>query len=836
MTLVPAALVLAAHGSERRPRGRLALPRRLEAAAPGAPAAARRHLGAVVPATSARRPVERAAERADRRGAEVAAYGPESAAADRAGARRGAAGRRRAAGRACRSGVAGQLESTDADDAAGPRTAALRTAVRSQALGDADGAAPLWVVTRGAVTTDRLETGSPTPRRRASGASAGSPRWSTRGRWGGLVDLPDGPPTTRGRARLAGCLRPPAARTRSRSAASGVFVRRLVRAPAATGRTAGWSPRGTVLVTGGTGALGAHVARWLAARAAPSTSCCSSRRGPDAPGAAELRAELDRARAPRDGRRLRRRRPGRAGPVLAGSPPTHPLDRASCTPPASWTTASLDGLTADRLDAGAAPPRSTRPAHLHELTRDLDLSRVRPVLLGRRHVGSAGQGNYAAANAFLDALAEHRRAAGLPATSLAWGPWAGGGMAADGAAGRPRCGAARMPPMDPASRIDRPRSSAARRTATPPLVVADVDWDPFAAGVRRRPPQPAARRRPRGAGCPPTATTPGPPTAGAAGLAGRAPRRAARGGPRARPLARPGARPGRRRPRLRRARTRSTPTGAFQDLGFDSLTAVELRNRLAAATGLRLPATLVFDHPTADRARRATCAPSSSAPPRHAAAPPPRPRRRPPTTSRSRSSAWAAASPAASHSPEDLWQLVADGARRDRRLPRPTAAGTSTTLYDPDPDRAGTTYTREGGFLHDAGRVRRRLLRHLARARRWRWTRSSGCCWRPPGRRSSAPASTRTSLRGSRTGVFVGAMRPGLRRPAARRRPRTSRATSSPATRRSVVSGRVAYTFGLEGPAVTVDTACSSSLVALHLAAQALRAASARWRWPAASP
>ena len=144
-------------------------------------------------------------------------------------------------------------------------------------------------------------------------------------------------------------------------------------------------------------------------------------------------------------------------------------------------------------------------------------------------------------------------------------------------------------------------------------------------------------------------------------------------------------------------------------------------------------------------------------------------------------------------------------------------------LYDPDPDHAGTSYARAGGFLYDAAEFDPGSS-GSARARRWRWTRSSGCCWRSPGRRWSGPASTRPPLRGTRD-----------RRVRRRRRLRgygigrageparleghllTGNATS-------VLSGRVSYTLGLEGPAVTVDTACSSSLVALHLACQALRA------------
>ena len=175
--------------------------------------------------------------------------------------------------------------------------------------------------------------------------------------------------------------------------------------------------------------------------------------------------------------------------------------------------------------------------------------------------------------------------------------------------------------------------------------------------------------------------------------------------------------------------------------------------------------------------------------------------------------------------PRTCGELVADGRRRDRRTSRPTAAGTSSGSTTPTRTSRAPRYARDGGFLHDAADFDAGVLRDLARARRWRWTRSSGCCWRRPGRRSSGPGIDPASLRGSQhRRVRRRRSYHDYARPAAPRRRRRRGLPAAPAPPAASLSGRVAYTLGLEGPAVTVDTACSSSLVALHLAAQALRA------------
>ncbi|MFI8932078.1 type I polyketide synthase [Streptomyces sp. NPDC053474] len=685
----------------------------------------------------------------------------------------------------------------------------LLTLALVQALGDERVDAPLWVATRGAVSVSASDRTADADAAAVWGlgrvAALELPE-----RWGGLVDLPEAA-DTRAVARLAQVLAAPAAEDQVAVRGSGVFARRLERAPLDAVTAGEWTPSGTALVTGGTGALGGHVARWLAEQGARHL-VLTSRRGADAPGAAELRAELEGLGAEvtiaacdvADRDALAR--------LLAEIPAEAPLTGVFHTA-GVLDDGVLDGLTAERF-ATVFRPKVQAAVNLHELTRDsehLTAFVLFSSLTGT--VGAPGQGNYAAANAFLDALAERRRAAGLPAVSLAWGPWAGGGMAADDDS-EERMRRAGLPVMDPARATQALRLAAAHGGQAA-LVVADVVWDRFLDGFTATRhstlfddlPEVAALRAARPAG-PSEAEQPDLKRQLAA-------------------LPRPDA----ERALLDLVRTHAATVlghggvdavpsdGAFKGLGFDSLTSVEFRNRLGAATGLTLPATLVFDHPSphavadylsglliGDEITDAT--PTAPVPSVRADDEP--------IAIVSMSCRF----PGGVRGPEDLWRLVADGV--DALGEFPAGRGWDTrSLYDPDPATPGSTYARQGGFLSDAGDFdadffgisprealamdpQQRLLLETS----WELFERAGI--------------DAAALRGSRTGVFAGTNGQDyldLLKDA----PDGAEGYIGTGNAASVVSGRLSYAFGFEGPALTVDTACSSALVALHLAAQALR-------------
>ncbi|MFI9818285.1 type I polyketide synthase [Saccharothrix variisporea] len=551
-----------------------------------------------------------------------------------------------------------------------------------------------------------------------------------------------------------------------------VLVPRLVRADAGDVTPGlGLDPDGTVVVTGGTGGLGALVARHLARRHGVTNLLLLSRRGLDAPGAAELAAELG-ARvaavdvADRDA----------LAAVLAGERITAVVHAAGVLDDA--TTTALTDEQVDRVLAAKA----LAARHLHELVGRVDafvlFSSVSGVL------GTAGQANYAAANTYLDALAAHRRSLGLPATSLAWGLWAAGMGEGLGEADLARWARSGIAPLD----AERGLALFDRAVSTGPALLVPAALAPsrFDGDVVPAPLRGLVRRRPAAAPAPrATALT----EASALELV-RATAAAALGHADARAV---------------------DPERAFRDQGFDSLAGVDLRNRLIAATGLRLPTTLVFDHPTpvalaahlvagTGRKSAATTAVRADEPIAIVG--------------------MACRYPGGVRSPQDLWRLVTEG--RDAITGFPTNRGWDLdALYDPDPDRLGTSYTREGGFLHDAdlfdnaffGMSPREALatdpqQRLLLETAWEAFEDAGI----------DPAA----LRGSRTGVFTGVMYDDY----ASRLPDTPDEVEGfllAGNTSSVISGRLAYTYGLEGPAITVDTACSSSLVALHLAANALR-------------
>ncbi|WP_305144081.1 type I polyketide synthase, partial [Streptomyces sp. EN23] len=564
-----------------------------------------------------------------------------------------------------------------------------------------------------------------------------------------------------------------------------------------TGLRAGFPD--SVLITGGTGGLGAAVARHLAGQHGVGELVLVSRRGPEAPGAETLCAELTAlgARVTAVAADVSDRN------AVAALFADHPV-RGVVHAAGVLADGLVESMTPDRLDA-VFRPKADAAWHLHELGGDLDTFIL--FSSATSAIDATAQGNYAAANVFLDALAAHRRARGLPAQSLAWGFWSEDGMgtrleAADLARVH-RTGIASLPTDEALELLDTAIATgepnvAPVRLDTSVLRTREEELPVVLTDLVRRPKSRVRAEADRN-------TTPF--RTKLVGLA-----------------------ESEREPYvLDLVRTQIAhvlghagaqdiePRRAFTDFGFDSLTAVEFRNKVAAATGLKLPSTIVFDYPTpsafagfllAEALDEVQEDAADAAGPLHAVD------ADDPVVIVGMSCRY----PGGVESPEDLWHMVAEGI--DGMSGFPTDRGWDLEALDGS--APGQSYTDQGGFLEGAADFDADFFgisprEALAMDPQQRLLLEAS--WEAFERAGIDPHS----LRGSDTGIFAGVMY----------RDYGSTLTSVPdellgyfgnGTLNSVATGRVAYTFGLEGPAITVDTACSSSLVAMHWAAQSLRA------------
>jgi acyl transferase domain-containing protein len=367
-----------------------------------------------------------------------------------------------------------------------------------------------------------------------------------------------------------------------------VLVPRLARASSnVQTRPPSWDTNGTVLITGGTGTLGRLFARHLVTKHGARNLLLVSRRGPDAPGAADLVAELSGLGAEVTVAACEVADRAALSALLTGIPANHPLTGVVHAA-GILADGLVSGMTPERLDA-VLRPKLDAAWSLHDLTRDLGLSAFVLFSSIMGTIGNAGQGNYAAANVFLDALAQYRRATGLPATSLAWGFWGErsemtGDLDDADIARMARTGLKPLPSNEGVALFDA-AFAAGEVTAT----LAALDLDRLRARAKQASLPEVLRGLVRARRAATAVTAIGSTLADR--LAGRPTEEVNRElldlvcSHTATVLGHAGA--GSVRPDV-----------AFRKLGVDSLSAMELRNRLNDVTGLRLSSTVVFDHPT----------------------------------------------------------------------------------------------------------------------------------------------------------------------------------------------------------------------------------------------
>ncbi|WP_437050451.1 SDR family NAD(P)-dependent oxidoreductase [Streptomyces sp. enrichment culture] len=587
-------------------------------------------------------------------------------------------------------------------------------------------------------------------------------------------------------------------------------VSRLVRAtpdtPAATGFES-WDPQDTLLITGGTGALATLIAEHLVTHHGIRTLALASRSGATATGATTLTQHLTDLGAHVTLHTCDVGDPTQVTELINTLPHLKGIIHTAGT----LNDATLTNQTPTHLDT-TLTPKADAAWHLHQATTHLDLTHFILYSSAAATLDGAGQANYAAANAFLDALAHHRTRHGLPAHSLGWGLWAQKSdmtthLTEADVAQLARSGVLGLSAEEGAALFDIAVSGSA-----PVLLPVRLDLKALRDRPGGLPPLLSGLVRPVARRAMASAAADGDDT-----LAHRLLRMPA---------------PERRRLLLGLVRTHVAgilghdgaeavdPERAFRDLGFDSLASVALRNRLGAAVGIRLPVTLVFDHPTPAALAEFLLAGVGGADEPREAAP-----ARPAGTVPDEPIAIVGMScrfPGGVTSPEELWELLAEG--RDGVSTFPADRGWDLAeICDTNGVRPNTSHAIEGGFLYNAADFDAEFFgisprEALATDPQQRLLLEAS--WEALERAGLDPHA----LRGSRTGVFTGIMYHDY----------ASRLGNSPVPEGvdaylgngslgSVASGRVSYTLGLEGPAVTVDTACSSSLVALHLAVQALR-------------
>ncbi|WP_410641658.1 type I polyketide synthase [Amycolatopsis sp. lyj-346] len=653
---------------------------------------------------------------------------------------------------------------------------------------------PVWAVTSGAVSVGRSDAVSSAAQTMTWGfgrvAALEYPSW-----WGGLVDVPatvDARAAIRLRDVLAGGEDQVAIRS------SGVFARRLVHAPV-TASVASWCPRGTVLITGGTGGLGLLTAQW-AADAGAEHLVLLSRSGPAAEGATRVREQLAAGGTRVSIVACDVADLGALASVVAGlreqgadiTAVVHTAGVSQLNPIAETSAADYAAVVTAKV-AGAA--------NLDTVFGDTELDAFVLFSSISGVWGSGGQGAYAAGNAYLDGLAQYRSARGRTATSIAWGAWAGGGMAKDAA--EERLARVGLPTMDP--QLSLAALGVAVGSGEPLVTVADVRWDRFVPSFTVARPSTLLADLPEFAAIRDAAAVAQDEVAGTvtefqAMLAGVA------------EADRLGVVKDLVRTEASAVLGFADPAGldparAFRELGFDSLTAVEMRGRLSAVTGLRLPTTIVFDYPNANVLSKHLLRECLGGTDESLTVPGPGVVSDDPVAIVGMSCRF----PGGVGDPEQLWDLLSRGEDAISGFPRDRGW----------PDAHDSRYTRQGGFLANAGEFdpgffgispreavamdpQQRLLLEAS----WEAFEHAGI----------APHTQH----GSGTGVYIGASSQGYGS-ATPELAANADGYGLTGTATAVISGRISYALGFEGPSVTVDTACSSSLVAMHLAVRALR-------------